>query len=113
MTYENNVFPRNDIPTKIYFGRRSKRLLKNGRIRREKFICLGMKWDKLNQRQLGQYGEYYAKMEFASYGYDVYTSEVDDHGVDFVARDIVTGTFYEVQVKVYIKVSIHICRNNI
>ena len=52
-----------------------------------------MKWDKLNQRQLGQYGEYYAKMEFASYGYDVYTSEVDDHGVDFVARDIVTGTF--------------------
>ena len=48
-----------------------------------------MKWDKLNQRQLGQYGEYYAKMEFASYGYDVYTSEVDDHGVDFVARDIV------------------------
>ena len=57
-----------------------------------------MKWDKLNQRQLGQYGEYYAKMEFASYGYDVYTSEVDDHGVDFVARDIVTGTFYEVQV---------------
>ena len=58
-----------------------------------------MKWDKLNQRQLGQYGEYYAKMEFASYGYDVYTSEVDDHGVDFVARDIVTGTFYEVQVK--------------
>lgn len=58
-----------------------------------------MKWDKLNQRQLGQYGEDYAKMEFASYGYDVYTSEVDDHGVDFVARDIVTGTFYEVQVK--------------
>lgn len=38
---ENNVFPRNDISTKIYFGRRSKRLLKNGRIRREKFICLG------------------------------------------------------------------------
>lgn len=28
-----------------------------------------MKWDKLNQRQLGRYGEYYAKMEFASYGY--------------------------------------------
>ena len=46
-----------------------------------------MKWYELNQRQLGQYGEYYAKMEFASYGYDVYTSEVDDHGVDFVARD--------------------------
>lgn len=31
-----------------------------------------MKWYELNQRQLGQYGEYYAKMEFASYGYVVY-----------------------------------------
>ena len=30
----------------------------------------------------------YAKMEFTSYGYDVYTSEVDDHGVDFVARNV-------------------------
>lgn len=58
-----------------------------------------MKWDKLNQRQLGRYGEYYAKMEFASYGYDVYTSEVDDHGVDFVVKDAKTGKFYEVQVK--------------
>lgn len=58
-----------------------------------------MKWYELNQRQLGQYGEYYAKMEFASYGYDVYTSEVDDHGVDFVAKDIATDIFYEVQVK--------------
>lgn len=45
-----------------------------------------MKWSELNHLQLGQYGEYYAKMEFTSYGYDVYTSEVDDHGVDFVAR---------------------------
>lgn len=25
-------------------------------------------------------------MEFASYGFDVFTSEVDDHGVDFVAK---------------------------
>lgn len=57
------------------------------------------KWSKLNHMQLGRYGEYYAKMEFASYGFDVYTSEVDDHGVDFVARDASTGIFYEVQVK--------------
>ena len=46
------------------------------------------KWSGLNHMQLGQFGEYYAKMEFASYGFDVYTSEVDDHGVDFIARDI-------------------------
>lgn len=58
-----------------------------------------MKWSELNKNQLGQYGEYYAKMEFTSYGYDVYTSEVDDHGVDFVARDIKSREFYEIQVK--------------
>ena len=43
-------------------------------------------WSKLNHLQRGRYAEYYAKMEFTSYGYEVYTSEVDDHGVDFVAK---------------------------
>lgn len=63
------------------------------------------RWSNLSSLQLGKYGEYYAKMEFASYGYDVYTSEVDDHGVDFVAKDTVTGIFYEVQVKGLYKAS--------
>lgn len=58
-----------------------------------------MRWSQLNKNQLGQYGEYYAKMEFTSYGYDVYTSEIDDHGVDFVVRDLKMGDFFEVQVK--------------
>lgn len=49
--------------------------------------------EKLHSRQ------YYAKMEFASYGYEVYTSEVDDHGVDFVVKVPETNRFYEVQVK--------------
>ena len=49
--------------------------------------------------QLGRYAEYYAKMEFTSYGFDVYTSEVDDHGVDFVAKPPLGTTYYEVQVK--------------
>lgn len=53
---------------------------------------------KLNPLQLGRYGEYYAKMEFSSYGMDVYTSEVDDHGVDFVAKTK-HGAFIEIQVK--------------
>ena len=44
-------------------------------------------WSELSYLQLGRYAEYYAKMEFSSYGYDVYTSEVDDHGVDFVAKN--------------------------
>ncbi len=44
-------------------------------------------WSKLNKLQLGRYAEYYAKMEFASYGFEVYTSEVDDHGIDFIAKE--------------------------
>ena len=55
-------------------------------------------WSSLSSLQLGRYGEYYAKMEFTSYGFDVYTSEVDDHGVDFIAKSI-SGKYYEVQVK--------------
>lgn len=58
-----------------------------------------LEWSKLNHLQLGQYGEYYAKMEFTSYRYEVYTSEIDDHGVDFVAKAPDTDVFYEIQVK--------------
>lgn len=56
-------------------------------------------WSKLNHLQLGRYAEYYAKMEFASYGFEVYTSEVDNHGVDFIAKLPSENKFYEVQVK--------------
>lgn len=55
-------------------------------------------WSKLNSLQLGRYAEYYAKMEFASYGLEVYTCEVDDHGVDFIIKDK-AGRFCEIQVK--------------
>ena len=58
-----------------------------------------MNWSGLDHLQLGKYAEYYAKMEFTSYGYEVYTSEVDDHGVDFIAKAPVSADFYEVQVK--------------
>ena len=67
-------------------------------------ICVGgnimanTKWKKLNRMQLGRYAEYYAKMEFASYGLDVYTSEVDDHGIDFIVKDK-HKRFNEIQVK--------------
>lgn len=37
-------------------------------------------------------------MEFASYGLDVYTSEVDDHWIDFIVKDK-KGIFNEIQVK--------------
>lgn len=55
-------------------------------------------WSKLNSLQLGRYAEYYSKMEFASYGFEIYTSEVDDYGIDFIAKTK-SGVFLEIQVK--------------
>ncbi len=54
-------------------------------------------WQALNNQQKGTYGEYFAKMEFTMFGFEVYTAEVDDRGIDFVARK--GQQFYEVQVK--------------
>src|SRR5438132_13979639 len=55
-------------------------------------------WSRLNKLQVGRFAEYFVKMEFALYGFEVYTAEVDDRGIDFVAR-YGSGGFYEVQVK--------------
>jgi hypothetical protein len=43
-------------------------------------------WKNLNPRQIGKYAEYFVKMELAIHGFDIYTSEVDDKGIDFVER---------------------------
>lgn len=43
-------------------------------------------WSKLNSIQLGRYAEYFTKMEFTKAGFDVFTSEVDDKGIDFIIR---------------------------
>ena len=63
-------------------------------------------WGRLNRMQLGRYAEYLVKMEFTLYGFDVYTAEVDDKGIDFVVRkERRTGEaevdyrYYNVQVK--------------
>lgn len=55
-------------------------------------------WSKLNKMQVGTFVEYYAKMEFAMYGFQVYTSEVDDRGLDFIAR-YEDSDFLSIQVK--------------
>ncbi len=57
-----------------------------------------MNWAVLNSLQLGKYAEYFAKMEFASFGLEVFSSEVDDRGIDFIVKDK-TGRFSEIQVK--------------
>lgn len=55
-------------------------------------------WKRLNNQQVGAYTEYFVKMELTMYGFQVYTTEVDDRGVDFVAR-YERQSFIEVQVK--------------
>lgn len=55
-------------------------------------------WSQLNHLQLGRYAEYLAKMEFTAYGFDVFTAEVDDKGIDFVVRKSDTK-YFDVQVK--------------
>jgi hypothetical protein len=47
---------------------------------------------------VSRFAEYLVKMELTLYGFEVYTTEVDDRGIDFVARHG-SGPFYEVQVK--------------
>ena len=54
-------------------------------------------WARLNPLQVGRYAEYFMKMEVTLCGFEVYTTEVDDRGIDFVMRR--DGQFYEVQVK--------------
>jgi hypothetical protein len=55
-------------------------------------------WSDLSPLQLGRYAEYFAKMEFTSFGMEVFTSEVDDRGIDFIIKDK-NGRFSEIQVK--------------
>ncbi|HET7150653.1 MAG TPA: hypothetical protein VFI60_04530 [Candidatus Acidoferrum sp.] len=56
------------------------------------------KWSTLNKLQVGKYTEYFVKMELTMYGFEVYTTEVDDRCIDFIARRP-GGPFIEVQVK--------------
>jgi hypothetical protein len=55
-------------------------------------------WSRLNKQQVGAYAEYFVKMELTMYGFQVYRTEVDDRGIDFIAR-YQDGPFIEVQVK--------------
>lgn len=55
-------------------------------------------WSALNTLQKGMYGEYFAKMEFAMFGFLVFSSEADDRGIDFVVRRS-DGKHFDVQVK--------------
>jgi hypothetical protein len=63
-----------------------------------------MNWSTLNSLQLGKYGEYLAMMEFMKHGFDVYSSEVDDKGIDLVIRSA-APKYFDIQVKSVRKLS--------
>lgn len=56
-------------------------------------------WSAIKAIQLEKYAEYYAKMEFAKRGFYVYSSEDDDHGVDFIVENKENSELYKIQVK--------------
>ena len=60
-------------------------------------------WGKMNHIKLGKVAELYAKTEFLKRGFQVYSTEADDSGIDFVAIDS-CDKVYKIQVKA--------CRNN-
>lgn len=56
-------------------------------------------WKSLSNAQAGRYGEYIAKLELTRMGLDVYTVDVDDHGIDFVVRSRDGKKYSDIQVK--------------
>ena len=56
------------------------------------------KWSALTKQQVGAYVEYFVKMELTMFGFQVYGTEVDDRGVDFIAQ-YGNGPFLKIQVK--------------
>lgn len=55
-------------------------------------------WSRLNKQQVGAYAKLCVKTELTMYGFRVYETEVDDRGIDFVAR-YDRGPFLEIQVR--------------
>lgn len=55
-------------------------------------------WSSLNKLQLGRYAEHLAMMRFVEAGLEVYSTEVDDRGIDCLVR-YAPGRCLEVQVK--------------
>ena len=43
-------------------------------------------FDHLNHLQVGKIGEYWAKIWMTFAGFDIYTTDVDDKGIDFIIR---------------------------
>lgn len=59
---------------------------------------VSLAWKNLDKAAVGRYAEYYVKMEMTARKFEIYVPELDDHGVDFLARRR-PGPYLEIQVK--------------
>jgi len=57
-----------------------------------------IKYSELNKLQVGQLGEYWTKILLTMNGLDIYTTEVDNKGIDFIVR-LNDEKFIDIQVK--------------
>lgn len=64
----------------------------------EKFLSNRYQWSSLSHLQIGRYAEHLTTMRFLEAGFEVYTTEVDDRGIDQLVR-YAPGRFLEIQVK--------------
>jgi len=64
----------------------------------DRLTCMRYNWKELNRQQVGAFSEYFVKMELTMFGFQVYSTEVDDRGIDFVAR-YENGPYVAIQVK--------------
>ena len=55
-------------------------------------------WASLNSLQLSQFAEYLIKMEFASYGFEIYIPDVDCPNGNFLTKKG-DGPYFKIQVK--------------
>ena len=56
-------------------------------------------WKSLSTSQVGRYGEYWVKMELTRQHLDIFTAEIDDHGIDVVVRSRDGNRYADIQVK--------------
>lgn len=95
--YSANTFPRPmPKPEGHTVGSLLKQAIENMEKQRGPYNML---WSRkaLTAQKVGTFCEYYAKMTLISYGVNIYTSEVDDHGIDFIAEG--RNGFLKFQVK--------------
>lgn len=63
-----------------------------------KVCCMRFRWSRLSKLELGRLAEQVVRMQFAMHDYAVFVPEVDEAGVDFLARSR-ASEYFEVQVK--------------